>query len=112
MEQERERGFTIVWQAVSAEWKGYQVNIIDTRAYRFSQPKYTVFACIRCGVVIRCCPGCEPQAETFCRQADRFMGVPRTLLCEQNGPGWASFERTIQSPTGWRDPNPDAYPMV
>jgi elongation factor G len=30
MEQERERGITIVSAAVSAEWKGYQINIIDT----------------------------------------------------------------------------------
>src|SRR5512134_1130012 len=30
MEQERERGITIVSAAVSTEWKGYQVNIIDT----------------------------------------------------------------------------------
>jgi translation elongation factor EF-1alpha len=30
MVQERERGITIVSAAVSAEWKGYQVNIIDT----------------------------------------------------------------------------------
>src|SRR6266478_2361611 len=30
MVQERERGITIVSAAVSAEWKGYQINIIDT----------------------------------------------------------------------------------
>src|SRR3989304_3317554 len=30
MEQERERGITIVSAAVSAEWRGYQINIIDT----------------------------------------------------------------------------------
>ena len=30
MEQERERGITIVSAAVTAEWKGYQINIIDT----------------------------------------------------------------------------------
>ena len=30
MEQERERGITIVSAAVSAEWQGYQINIIDT----------------------------------------------------------------------------------
>ena len=29
MVQERERGITIVSAAVSAEWKGYQINIID-----------------------------------------------------------------------------------
>src|SRR5215203_1806762 len=30
MVQERERGITIVSAAVSAEWKGYQFNLIDT----------------------------------------------------------------------------------
>jgi len=30
MEQERERGITIVSAAVTAEWKGYQINVIDT----------------------------------------------------------------------------------
>ena len=30
MDQERERGITIVSAAVSAEWKGYLINVIDT----------------------------------------------------------------------------------
>ena len=30
MAQERERGITIVSASVTAEWKGYQINIIDT----------------------------------------------------------------------------------
>src|SRR5512143_2845880 len=30
MEQERERGITIVAAAVSAEWRGYFINLIDT----------------------------------------------------------------------------------
>ena len=30
MEQERERGITITAAATTAEWKGYQINIIDT----------------------------------------------------------------------------------
>src|SRR5262245_63203570 len=30
MEQERERGITITSAAITAEWKGYQVNLIDT----------------------------------------------------------------------------------
>ena len=30
MAQERERGITIVSAAVTAEWKGYQINVIDT----------------------------------------------------------------------------------
>ena len=30
MEQERERGITITSAAVTAAWKGYQINVIDT----------------------------------------------------------------------------------
>ena len=30
MVQERERGITIVSAAVTAEWKGYRINVIDT----------------------------------------------------------------------------------
>lgn len=30
MDQERERGITIVSAAVTAEWKGYRINLIDT----------------------------------------------------------------------------------
>ena len=30
MAQERERGITIMSAAVTAEWKGYQINVIDT----------------------------------------------------------------------------------
>jgi elongation factor G len=30
MEQERERGITIQSAAITCEWDGYQVNIIDT----------------------------------------------------------------------------------
>ncbi len=30
MVQERERGITIVSAAVTAEWKGYRINLIDT----------------------------------------------------------------------------------
>lgn len=42
MEQERERGITIQSAAVTASWKGHQINIIDTPATLTLQLKLNV----------------------------------------------------------------------
>ncbi|QBB70176.1 elongation factor G [Pseudolysobacter antarcticus] len=83
LEQERKRGITIQSAAVSTEWKGYQVNIIDTpghvdftievnRSLRVLDGAVVVFD----GVA-----GVEPQTETNWRLADQY-NVPR--LCYVN----------------------------
>ncbi|WP_326527597.1 elongation factor G [Dokdonella sp.] len=83
MEQERKRGITIQSAAVSTEWKGYQVNVIDTpghvdftievnRSLRVLDGAVVVFD----GVA-----GVEPQTETNWRLADQY-NVPR--LCYVN----------------------------
>jgi elongation factor G len=83
LEQERKRGITIQSAAVTAEWKGYQINVIDTpghvdftlevnRSLRVLDGAVVVFD----GVA-----GVEPQTETNWRLANQY-NVPR--LCYIN----------------------------
>ncbi len=83
MEQERKRGITIQSAAVSAVWRGHQINVIDTpghvdftievnRSLRVLDGAVVVFD----GVA-----GVEPQTETNWRLADQYK-VPR--LCYVN----------------------------
>jgi elongation factor G len=98
MEQERERGITIVSAAVSAEWKGYQVNIIDTPGHiDFTAEVQRSLRVLDGGVVIfDAVQGVEPQSETVWRQADRY-GVPRICFVNKMDRVGASYERTIES---------------
>ncbi len=98
MDQERERGITIVSAAVSAEWKGYQVNIIDTPGHiDFTAEVQRSLRVLDGGVVIfDAVQGVEPQSETVWRQADRYS-VPRLCFVNKMDRVGASFERTIQS---------------
>jgi elongation factor G len=96
MEQERERGITIVSAAVSAEWKGYQVNIIDTPGHiDFTAEVQRSLRVLDGGVVVfDAVQGVEPQSETVWRQADRF-GVPRICFVNKMDRVGASYERAI-----------------
>lgn len=96
MEQERERGITIVSAAVSAEWKGYQVNIIDTPGHiDFTAEVQRSLRVLDGGVIIfDAVQGVEPQSETVWRQADRY-GVPRLCFINKMDRVGASFDRTL-----------------
>ena len=96
MDQERERGITIVSAAVSAEWKGYQVNIIDTPGHiDFTAEVQRSLRVLDGGVIIfDAVQGVEPQSETVWRQADRY-GVPRLCFINKMDRVGASFERTL-----------------
>ncbi len=98
MEQERERGITIVSAAVSAEWKGYQINIIDTPGHiDFTAEVQRSLRVLDGGIVVfDAVQGVEPQSETVWRQADRY-GVPRICFVNKMDRVGASFERTIDS---------------
>lgn len=96
MEQERERGITIVSAAVSAEWQGYQINIIDTPGHiDFTAEVQRSLRVLDGGIVIfDAVQGVEPQSETVWRQADRYH-VPRICFVNKMDRVGASFERTI-----------------
>jgi elongation factor G len=98
MVQERERGITIVSAAVSAEWKGYQFNLIDTPGHiDFTAEVQRSLRVLDGGVVVfDAVQGVEPQSETVWRQADRY-GVPRICFVNKMDRVGASFERTIES---------------
>lgn len=97
MEQERERGITIVSAAVSAEWKGYQINIIDTPGHiDFTAEVQRSLRVLDGGIVIfDAVQGVEPQSETVWRQADRY-NVPRICFVNKMDRIGASFDRTIK----------------
>jgi elongation factor G len=98
MVQERERGITIVSAAVSAEWKGYQFNLIDTPGHiDFTAEVQRSLRVLDGGVVVfDAVQGVEPQSETVWRQADRYS-VPRICFVNKMDRVGASFERTIDS---------------
>jgi len=98
MEQERERGITIVSAAVSAEWKNYQINIIDTPGHiDFTAEVQRSLRVLDGGIVVfDAVQGVEPQSETVWRQADRYA-VPRICFVNKMDRVGASFDRTIES---------------
>ncbi len=98
MEQERERGITIVSAAVSAEWKGYQINIIDTPGHiDFTAEVQRSLRVLDGGIVVfDAVQGVEPQSETVWRQADRYR-VPRICFVNKMDRVGASYERSIES---------------
>jgi elongation factor G len=96
MEQERERGITIVSAAVSAVWNDYQINIIDTPGHiDFTAEVQRSLRVLDGGIVIfDAVQGVEPQSETVWRQADRY-NVPRICFINKMDRLGASYERTI-----------------
>jgi elongation factor G len=98
MVQERERGITIVSAAVSAEWKGYQFNLIDTPGHiDFTAEVQRSLRVLDGGIVVfDAVQGVEPQSETVWRQADRYE-VPRICFVNKMDRVGASYERTIDT---------------
>ena len=98
MAQERERGITIVSAAVTAEWDGYLINLIDTPGHiDFTAEVQRSLRVLDGGVVVfDAVQGVEPQSETVWRQADRYM-VPRICFINKMDRVGADFDRSVQS---------------
>jgi elongation factor G len=98
MEQERERGITIMSAAVTALWKDYKINIIDTPGHiDFTAEVQRSLRVLDGGIVVfDAVQGVEPQSETVWRQANRYA-VPRICFANKMDRVGASFTYTLQS---------------
>jgi len=112
MEQERERGITIVSAAVTAMWRDHIINIIDTPGHiDFTAEVQRSLRVLDGGVVIfDAVRGVEPQSETVWRQADRYH-VPRICFVNKMDRVGASYESTIDSITERLGAKPIAVQM-
>ncbi|OIJ64758.1 elongation factor G [Streptomyces mangrovisoli] len=96
--QERDRGITIFAAAVSCDWRGHRVNLIDTpghvdfadeveRSLRVLDGAIAVFDAVA---------GVEPQSESVWRQADRY-GVPRIAFVNKMDRAGADLDTAVES---------------
>ncbi len=97
MDQERERGITIVSAAITAEWDGHVINIIDTPGHiDFTAEVQRCLRVLDGGIVVfDAVQGVEPQSETVWRQSDGYK-VPRICFINKMDRVGADFDRAVQ----------------
>ncbi len=98
MEQEKERGITIVSAAVTTFWKDHQFNIIDTPGHVDFTAEVERSLRVLDGLIVifDASAGVEPQSETVWHQAERY-GIPRLIFFNKMDKTAASAENSLKS---------------
>src|ERR1700734_3955743 len=97
MAQEKERGITITAAAITSQWKGKRINLIDTPGHVDFTVEVERSMRVLDGVIIVLCAvaGVQPQTATVWKQANRYE-VPRMVLVNKMDRTGADYFRVVK----------------